>query len=111
QTAWQAPLYWTIENSEWRIFTMNGLQPLDPAAPVSHLSYFEADAYARWADARLPTEAEWEAVARRQFSALQPLPNLLEGDALQPLPAPSLDATCEIVQLIVDLWEWTASAY
>jgi ergothioneine biosynthesis protein EgtB len=99
---WQRPLYW-LESLEEQ-FTLNGVQALAAADPVSHLSFYEADAFARWAGARLPTESEWE-------HAAQSLPvrgNLLDSDALQTLPAPAQPG---LKQMFGDAWEWTASAY
>lgn len=107
---WQAPLYWLERDGEWCMFGLHGLRPLHAAAPVCHLSYYEADAYARWAGARLPTEAEWETAAQRQHG-ISPLANLLERDALRPLPAPQPEATQPLTQLLGDTWEWTSSAY
>lgn len=99
---WKAPLYWQDDLNH--AFSLGGLQPIDAAAPVCHVSYFEADAYARWADARLPTEFEWEVAA-----AARPLRgNLLDAERWRPLPA---NADEDIAQLFGDCWEWTASAY
>ncbi|WP_314105558.1 ergothioneine biosynthesis protein EgtB [uncultured Stenotrophomonas sp.] len=105
QEHWQHPLYWN--EALHREFTLAGWRPLDPDAPVCHLSYFEADAYARWAGARLPTEFEWEAAA-----AGTPLAgNFADNDALHPA-APREDAAPgHPSQLFGDVWEWTSSAY
>jgi ergothioneine biosynthesis protein EgtB len=99
---WRAPLYWQADLQH--AFGLGGLQSIDPAAPVCHLSYFEADAYARWAGARLPTEFEWELAA-----AAQPRRgNLLDSEAWRPRPATGADV---LQQVYGDCWEWTASAY
>jgi ergothioneine biosynthesis protein EgtB len=99
---WRAPLYWQADLQH--AFGLGGLQPIDPAAPVCHLSFFEADAYARWAGARLPSEFEWEVAA-----APQPVcGNLLDSEAWRALPAAAADP---IQQVYGDCWEWTASAY
>ena len=105
QEHWQHPLYWNEALD--REFTLAGWRPLDPDAPVCHLSYFEADAYARWAGVRLPTEFEWEAAA-----AGAPLAgNFADNDALHPA-APREDvAPGRPSQLFGDVWEWTSSAY
>jgi ergothioneine biosynthesis protein EgtB len=104
---WVAPGYWEGEPGAWRQMTLGGLVPIDPAAPVSHVSYFEADAFARWAGKRLPTEFEWEAAA-----AGQPVRgNLLASGALRPLPAPAVAAADSCAQMFGDVWEWTQSAY
>jgi ergothioneine biosynthesis protein EgtB len=102
QEGWSRPMYWSEAlDSE---FTLNGVQPLDPWAPVAHLSYYEADAFARWAGARLPTEAEWELAA----ASVPRAGNLYETGALHPRPA-SNDAGLK--QIFGDVWEWTASPY
>jgi ergothioneine biosynthesis protein EgtB len=107
QQQWARPLYWAEAlDSE---FTLHGMQPIDPAAPVCHLSYYEADAFARWAGARLPSEAEWE-IAAAQMPVRG---NLLEQHLLHPCAAPD-DADHDeslIRQLFGDVWEWTASPY
>lgn len=105
QAGWNAPLYWLREDASWHEMTLGGLRPLDLEAPVCHISYYEADAFARWAGARLPSEAEWEVAA-----ADQPLRgNFLESDYLQPVAAPPGHDGPR--QLFGDVWEWTASAY
>jgi ergothioneine biosynthesis protein EgtB len=101
---WSAPLYWEKRDGEWRQYTMEGLQPVELDAPVCHVSYFEADAFARWAGVRLATEFEWEVAAHgRKVEG-----NLLESDALRPVPADSSDS---LTQMFGDVWEWTGSAY
>ena len=104
---WEAPLYWTRDGERWLVHTLGGTRPVVAAEPVCHVSHYEADAYARWRGARLPTEAEWElAVAR----ALE-LGHTVDGrpfalDALQPRPAGS-----GFTQLFGECWQWTSSAY
>jgi ergothioneine biosynthesis protein EgtB len=105
---WKAPLYWrrNVEANSWSIFTLRGWQPLGDISetPVCHLSFFEADAFARWSGHRLPTEFEWEFAA-----AQQPLQgNLLESQSFHPQPA---KGTVGLQQTYGDVWEWTQSPY
>jgi ergothioneine biosynthesis protein EgtB len=101
---WQAPLYWRRDGSAFQLTTLEGERPLAPEEPVCHVSYYEADAYARWAGARLPTEEEWEVAA----SGLPIEGNLLDSGELHPRPAVR-DAKPQ--QIFGDVWEWTRSAY
>jgi ergothioneine biosynthesis protein EgtB len=104
---WQAPLYWEQRDGAWWSMTLHGLRPVDEGAPVCHVSYFEADAFARWAGKRLPTEAEWEiAAASRPVAG-----NTLGRGALRPLPAADVGADGQPVQMFGDVWEWTSSGY
>lgn len=102
-----APLYWRLEHDIWRNFTLHGDVTVDPNTPACHLSYFEADAYARWAGARLPTEQEWEWAARASGDVKG---NLLEAGAFHPLPLQEL-AAGKAAQCWGDVWEWTSSNY
>jgi ergothioneine biosynthesis protein EgtB len=87
--------------------TLAGMQPLQHAEPICHVSYYEADAYARWADARLPTEDEWEVAAK-----LVPVSgNFVEGGAFHPVSIVEFDSTTSLVQMFGDVWEWTQSHY
>jgi ergothioneine biosynthesis protein EgtB len=105
--AWRAPLYWTERDGAWSVFTLRGELPLSAltAAPVSHVSFYEADAYARWAGHRLPTEFEWEAAA----SGTEIQGDLPDSNALVPMPASSLNQNENSTKC--RCWEWTASAY
>jgi ergothioneine biosynthesis protein EgtB len=102
---WHAPLYWRGAGDEWMIATLGGERPVDPLEPVCHVSFFEADAFARWAGARLPSEAEWERVTATQRTD----GNLLESGALHPCPLGV--APAGVTQLFGDVWEWTSSSY
>ncbi|HKO87310.1 MAG TPA: ergothioneine biosynthesis protein EgtB [Burkholderiales bacterium] len=102
---WQAPLYWQMRDGRWFVHTLRGVRELALDEPACHLSFFEADAYARYAGARLPTEYEWEWAA----AGVPVEGNLLESDSLHPMP--STEETHGLHQLYGDVWEWTASSY
>jgi ergothioneine biosynthesis protein EgtB len=100
---WKRPIYWAATlDSE---FSLTGLRVLNPEAPVCHLSYYEADAFARWAGARLPTETEWEVAA----NGVSLSGNFVENRRWHPEPAPR--GTQFLQQMFGDIWEWTRSAY
>lgn len=104
---WQAPQYWENRDGRWFSFTLHGEVPMDPHTPVCHVSFYEADAFARWANERLPTEAEWEVAAR--YAA--PGENFLESGALHPLAPREAPADGTLAQAFGDVWEWTRSDY
>ncbi len=99
ESGWAAPLYWRHQDGEWLNFTLSGLREVNPAEPVCHVSYFEADAFARWAGYRLPTEAEWELVA----SSHRISGNFASEGHLHPIAGSG--------QMFGDVWEWTSSSY
>src|SRR5205807_9796464 len=114
---WQAPLYWTKRDGAWWNFTLSGFRPVDESEPVTHVSYFESDAYANWAGGRLPTEFEWE---RAAFD--RPIEgNFVEDERFHPCPAPAStqesavsvrrggNAGRNLHQMFGDVWEWTRS--
>ena len=107
---WTEPFYWErpADDRGWRLFTLSGMRDVDPHEPVTHLSWFEADAYARWAGARLPTEQEWEVAAE----GVPVRGNFVEQGRLHPAPAdPAEAAPNGLMQMYGDVWEWTRSQY
>jgi len=103
---WEAPGYWLRRDDRWHTFTLHGEVPVDRNTPICHVSFFEADAFARWAGARLPTEAEWEVAAAGAPVA----GNFVDSAELVPRPAAHADSGAP-AQLFGDCWEWTASPY
>lgn len=106
---WKAPLYWEKIDGEWNMMTMSGLRKVDPGEPVCHVSYFEADAYARWAGKRLPTEFEWEYAAKSNQLRSQEA-NFLEDGQYHPV-IPTNYEEKELLGMMGGVWEWTASPY
>jgi len=104
---WSAPLYWEKRDGEWWNFTLSGFRPVDESEPVTHISYFEADAVANWAHARLPTEFEWErAAAKIDING-----NFVESERFHPKPLNPPPQDQHVEQMFGDAWEWTRSAY
>jgi ergothioneine biosynthesis protein EgtB len=117
QEGWNAPLYWEQRDGEWWCFTLFGMRPVDPHQPVCHVSYFEAAAFAEWANGRLPTEAEWESAVGDlpvvgNFAEESWFHPLVQGSPTLPQKAEaSLTPTARLAQMYGDVWEWTASPY
>jgi ergothioneine biosynthesis protein EgtB len=107
-SGWQAPLYWERTEDGWAQFTCRGTLPLSPGEPVCHVSFYEADAFARWAGARLPTEFEWELAAKSAEHPARTSANLLESEMYHPRP---VAAQTGLQQIFGDTWEWTSSPY
>jgi ergothioneine biosynthesis protein EgtB len=104
---WEAPLYWIKRDGVWWNFTLSGFRPVDESEPVTHVSYFEADAYANWASARLPTEFEWERAALDY-----PIEgNFVEDENFHPSALSTSGDDLHLHQMFGDVWEWTRSAY
>ena len=106
---WRAPLFWEGDGSDWREMTLSGLRAINPDEPVTHVSYYEADAFARWSGARLPTEEEWEHAFQTLVSH-EGEGTFLETGVFHPQPAVSAGEDT-LLQMLGDVWEWTGSAY
>ena len=104
---WKAPLYWEKRDDQWWNFTLAGMRRVDPTEPVCHVSYYEADAFARWAGAWLPFEAAWEVASK----AAAPNTNFVEDRHYHPVPADDPTEDHILSQVFGDVWEWTCSPY
>jgi ergothioneine biosynthesis protein EgtB len=104
---WQAPLYWEKRETAWWNFTLSGFRPVDESEPVTHISYFEADAFANWAGARLPTEFEWE----RAAANIEMQGNFVESERFHPQTLSGRPQDGHLAQMFGDVWEWTRSSY
>lgn len=102
---WNAPLYWEKKDRDWFYFTLNGFRKINPDEPLCHISYYEAEAFAAWKNARLPTEAEWELAAGN----LKYEGNFADNENFHPVPLSNTDE--KLNQMYGDVWEWTGSAY
>jgi ergothioneine biosynthesis protein EgtB len=104
---WNAPLYWLHEGNQWQIMTLGGMRDINRSEPVCHVSFYEAEAFARWMGCWLPRESAWEMVARE----LPRQGNFQEQDSLQPIPLVPQTDTSSPAQMFGDVWEWTCSPY
>jgi ergothioneine biosynthesis protein EgtB len=107
ERSWNSPLYWEKREGKWFTMTLSGMTELVPEEPVCHVSLFEADAYARWSGARLPTEEEWETASSR----LTLKGNFVESEIFHVTPLASLASAGKPAQMFGDVWEWTRSSY
>jgi len=107
ERGWDAPLYWEKRDGKWHTMTLAGMTKLCPEEPVCHVSLFEADAYARWAGARLPSEQEWETAA----SGLPLKGNFVESEQFHVAPLCATSSGTQFSQIFGDTWEWTRSSY
>ncbi len=110
QNHWQSPMYWEKLDGGWEMMTLTGWHPINPDEPVCHVSFYEADAFARWAGKRLPTEDEWEVACNQSGASIQN-GNFVEDGNLHPAPLYKEDKDSSLQQMFGDVWEWTASAY
>ncbi|PIW70620.1 MAG: ergothioneine biosynthesis protein EgtB, partial [Ignavibacteriales bacterium CG12_big_fil_rev_8_21_14_0_65_30_8] len=103
---WEAPLYWKKIDKKWWNFTLSGLKEISMNEPVTHISYYEAEAFARWKDARLPTEFEWEVAAKN----IKINGNFVDKNKYHPTPC-NINSQNKLNQMYGDVWEWTQSAF
>ncbi len=105
---WKAPLYWLKnQDDNWKIFTLSGIQDIELDEPVSHVSFYEADAFSRWKSKRLPTEAEWEYASQ----SVAICGNTMDKGVYHPVANSGDSQSSPLVKMFGDVWEWTASAY
>lgn len=102
----KAPFYWFKEKGVWMHYTLAGLEPVNPQEPVTHINYYEADAFAKWKGKRLPTEFEWEIACNKYEPEVPESANLLDERNFRPMPRSG-----KSTQFFGDVWEWTSSAY
>lgn len=107
ENKWQAPMYWVRRDDGWWSFTLSGMRRVEPDEPVCHVSFFEADGYARWAGVRLPTEPEWEVASE----TVELEGNFMESERFHPTPMDADPSDGLPAQMFGDVWEWTSSPY